>query len=135
TPSSLPPSPWENWHLVADITTPLQVQNRSQPDPRRLERTRGLSRWLGENIRRSSSAPLPSCDSRNTFPSSRADKPPDLWRTTCSGASFLRSSAASADFQKWRSRSPVGLRQCLRVYGCTAHPRAVCPRVHLRVQR
>src|SRR6266849_9609189 len=133
--SSRPPSPSENCRWVQDTAIRLQAQSRSQPDPRKLEHSRGLCRLLVGNTRCPSLARLLLFGLRDTCPSSKADKPRDLSPTTCSSESFLRSSAVLADFQIQQLRSPAERSARQPASGCTAHPKAVCPRVPPRVRR
>src|SRR5438132_7165608 len=133
-PSLPPPSPSENCRYGEGIDI-RPAQSRSRPNPRRPERSRGLCRLLVGNTRCPSLAPLLLFGLRDTCPSNKADKPRDLSRTTCSNASFLRSSAVLADFQIQQLRSLAGRSGCHPASGCTAHPKAVCPRVRPPVWR
>src|SRR5438309_10011632 len=102
--------------LGKDNSIRLQARSKSQPDPHRPERSRGLCRLLVGNTRCPSLARLLLFGWRDTCPSNKADKPRDLSRTSCSNASFLRSSAEPADFQIQQLRSPVGQRASFRLH-------------------
>src|SRR5437870_958245 len=127
-------SPSESCRWGKDNSIRLQARSKSQPDPHRPERSRALCRLLVGNTRCPSLARLLLFGLRDTCPSNKADKPRDLSRTSCSNASFLRSSAEPADFQIQQLRSPVGQRGCQPASGCTADPKAVCLRVRPRVR-
>src|SRR5215469_2045303 len=94
-----PPSPLENCRSGVGTSIRLQAQSKNRRAPRRPEHSRGLGRSLAGSIRCPSLALLLLLDSRDTYPSNKADKPQDLPRTSSPNGSFPRSSAVPVDFQ------------------------------------
>src|ERR1700745_3274431 len=109
-PSLPPPSPSEGFRWEEGTTIRLQDRSRSRPNPRKPKHSRGLSLLLAGNNPCSSLAPLRFPDSRDTYPSSKADKPLNSSPLACLNESCRRLSVLLAIFQIQHLRSPAALK-------------------------
>src|SRR6266566_1422426 len=125
----------EDCRLGGDITIRLRARCKRQLNPRRPEHSRGLWRLLVGSSRWPSLAQPLLFGLRDTCPSNKADRPQDSSRMISPNGSSLRWSTEPADSRRSRLQSLAERTQRRPISGCTARPKAVCPRLRPRVRR